>query len=288
MKLRTQGYCFHRCITHACAVVALAALTLPALTDASQETKQKIKVDPVYDERWEQVRTALFPDQQFLDGKDVIELTTPVIPDDPASVPVSIRALIPQTDAHHVKRITLLVDHNPAPLAAIFHLTPKSGVADLKTRVRVGEFSWIRAIAETSDGKMYMSKGFVKASGGCDVSPRVDHEKVESGLGDMQLRLLGGSKLGQANLAHLKIAHPNYNGMQVGNVAGVYIPARLVQKIEVSYASEPVLVIDGHMSLSADPQFRFHYVPEGDGEFDIRMLDSDKAEFRKQWPVQID
>ncbi len=272
----------------ACCFLTVVALALPVAVGASQETKKKIKVDPIYDQRWEQVSTALFPDQQFLDGTDVIELTAPVIPDDPAAVPVAIKALIPQTDEHHIKRITLLVDHNPAPLAAVFHLTPKSGVADLKTRVRVGEFSWIRAIAETSDGEMYMAKGFVKASGGCDVSPRVDHEKVESGLGDMQLRLLGGSQLGRANLAHLKIAHPNYNGMQVGNVAGVYIPARLIQKIEVSYAHEPVLVIDGHMSLSADPQFRFHYVPDGDGEFDIRLLDSDKAEFRKQWPVQID
>jgi len=215
-------------------------------------------------------------------------LTTPVIPDDPAAVPVSIRALIPQTDEHYIQRISLLVDHNPAPLAAVFHLTPASGVADLKTRVRVGEFSWIRVVAETSDGKSYMAKAFVKASGGCDVSPRVDHEQVESSLGDMQLRLLGGSKPGQANLAHLLIQHPNYNGMQVGNSAGVYIPARLIQKIEVSYAEQPVLVIDGHMSLSADPQFRFHYVPDRSGEFEIRMLDSDKAEFKKQWTVQID
>jgi len=241
-------------------------LFLSAIPD-SYANKQKIKVDPIYDQRWEQVRTALYPDQ---------------------NLPVSIRALIPQTEQHYIRRISLLVDHNPAPLAAVFHLTPASGVADLKTRVRVGEFSWIRVVAETSDGKSYMARAFVKASGGCDVSPRIDHEKVENSLGDMQLRLPGGSKPGQANLAHLLIQHPNYNGMQVGNTAGVYIPARLIQKIEVSYAEQPVLVIDGHMSLSADPQFRFHYVPDRSGEFEIRMLDSDKAEFKKQWTVQID
>lgn len=268
------------------AVTIFALLTLAASKGFANQ--QKIKVDPSYDKRWEQVRTALYPDQTFTDADGVIELTTPVIPDDPASVPVSIRALIPQTEEHYIKRISLLVDHNPAPLAAVFHLTPNSGVADLKTHVRVGEFSWIRVVAETNDGESYLAKAFVKASGGCDVSPRVDHEKIESNLGNMQLRLLGGSKLGQANLAHLKIQHPNYNGMQVGNTAGVYIPARLIQKIEVSYAEQPVLVIDGHMSLSADPQFRFHYIPDSSGEFDVRVIDSDEAEFNKQWTVQMD
>lgn len=278
---------FFRVCLCICFVVA-PLLSVDGNSFANNQPNKPIRIDPSYNERWEQVRIALFPDQEFLDGSDVIELTSPIIPDDPAAVPVAIKALIPQTEELHIKRITVLVDHNPAPLAAVFHLTPASGVADLKTRVRVGEFSWIRAVAETSDGKHYLAKAFVKASGGCDVSPRLDHEKVEQGLGEMKLRLPGGSKPGQINLAHLQIEHPNYNGMQVGNVAGVYIPVRMIQKIEVSYDEQPLLVIDGHMSLSADPQFRFHYVPDAAGEFEIRMLDSDKAVFKNQWSVQFD
>lgn len=241
-----------------------------------------------HDERWSLLRTSLFPDQVPVEQDDVFTISAPIVPKDPAVVPVTIKSLIPQTPQRYIKKITLLIDHNPAPLAAVFHLTERSGQAHLKTRVRVNEFSYIRAIAETSDGQLHMSKAFVKASGGCDVPPRVDGDSVLSRLGNMKLRLPGGAKRGEVGTAHLIIDHPNYNGMQVGNTAGVYIPARILQKIEVTYADSPLLTIDGHLSMSEDPQFRFHYVPDGAGELAVRLVDSDKTQFQNSWSVNVD
>jgi len=46
-----------------CTALAVAfGLFLGAIPDSFAK-KQRIKVDPIYDQRWEQVRTALYPDQ---------------------------------------------------------------------------------------------------------------------------------------------------------------------------------------------------------------------------------
>ena len=104
-------------------------------------------------------------------------------------VPVKIIAKIPQTDALYIKTITVIIDKNPAPLAGRFHFTPNSGLANLALRVRVNENSPIRAIAETSDGKLVMSKRFVKASGGCSAPMGTDLEQALKRLGRISSRL---------------------------------------------------------------------------------------------------
>ena len=62
---------------------------------------------------------------------------------------------------------TLVVDANPAPVAAVFNMSPENGVATISTRLRINAYSHVRAIAETSDGELFMATRFVKASGGC-------------------------------------------------------------------------------------------------------------------------
>lgn len=258
-----------------------------ATSDTTKETLAK-REQVRHDQRWNVIKTSLFPDQTVIaDGTDVLTIEAPTVPRDPAMVPVTIKAQFPQTEDRYIKKISLLIDHNPAPLAAVFHLTPRSGEAHLKTRVRVNEFSAVRAVAELNTGEHYVASDFVRASGGCDTPPRVDTKALTQTMGRMNLRLPGGTRLGELSAADLLITHPNFNGMQVGNTAGEYLPMRLVQRIEVSYANDPILMIDGHLSLSQDPKFRFYYVPEKAGEFTARVIDSDNTEFKERWAVNI-
>ncbi|NIO42300.1 MAG: quinoprotein dehydrogenase-associated SoxYZ-like carrier, partial [Burkholderiales bacterium] len=81
-----------------------------------------------------------------------------------AAVPITIEAGIPQSSDRYIESIYLFVDNNPTPLAGVFHFTPKSGRADLALRIRVNEYTPIRAIAEMTDGQLHMSRRFVKAS----------------------------------------------------------------------------------------------------------------------------
>ena len=60
-----------------------------------------------------------------------------------------------------------MIDQNPAPMAAKFELGPDAKVSEISTRVRVNNYTDVHAVAELSDGKLYMIKTYVKASGGC-------------------------------------------------------------------------------------------------------------------------
>ena len=68
-------------------------------------------------------------------------------------VPISINFKINQSDEFFIKSLTLVIDENPSPLVSKFKFTRKVGNASITTRVRVDKYTYVRAIAETSDNK---------------------------------------------------------------------------------------------------------------------------------------
>lgn len=92
---------------------------------------------------------------------DKIRLKIPDIAENGAAVPVTI-----STTLEDVTRIYLLIDNNPNPLSAVFEIGPRS-VAEVSTRVKIGESSLARAIVRAG-GKAYMAEKEVKVTiGGC-------------------------------------------------------------------------------------------------------------------------
>ena len=76
--------------------------------------------------------------------------------------------------------ITLVIDQNPAPMAAKFQLGPDAKVSEISTRVRVNNYTDVHAVAELSDGKLYMVKTYVKASGGCSAPAAKNADEAKS------------------------------------------------------------------------------------------------------------
>ena len=137
------------------------------------------------------LKEAYFGDRAIVESDEVIELAAPERAEDAAVVPVRITAKLPQTEQRYIRSITVLIDKNPAPMAGRFHFTPKSGRADLALRIRINDYSRVRAIAETNDGELYMSTRFVKASGGCSAPVGTNLEKALARLGNMKLKTCG-------------------------------------------------------------------------------------------------
>src|SRR5690606_13515595 len=88
------------------------------------------------EDSWSDLREALFEDRPISEAPGVIALEAPYRAQDAAIVPITIVAEQPQSPERYIKSITLVIDENPAPVAAVFHLTPESGLATLATRVR--------------------------------------------------------------------------------------------------------------------------------------------------------
>ncbi len=239
------------------------------------------------DEIWTRIRTGLFADRPIAEQADqIIQLSVPVRAEDAATVPIGIRTLLRPDANVFVEKIYLVIDKNPSPLGAVFTFTPESGRADLETRVRIEDYTMVRAIAELSDGRLYMASRFVKASGGCSAPAGKDQEAARARLGRMKLRVDGPVVYGQPNLAQLMISHPNNSGLAMDQLTRLYVPARFVRRIDVTYGGKRVMAAEVDFTISENPNFRFHFVPRADGELKAEVLDSNDVRFESSVAVR--
>lgn len=242
--------------------------------------------DPNKVASWVDFRDGTFKDRQIdPHGEAVIKLDAPARAADAAIVPISITAQFPQTPAHYIRRIYLFIDQNPEPYAGWFEFTPESGRASIETRVRVEDYTFMRAIAETNDGHLYSAIRFIKASGGCSAPVGKDDEAALANIGKMRLRAQGSAAAGQPQLAQLMISHPNRTGMAMNQITRQYASAYFVRKIEVSYGGKPVMTANVNFSISENPNFRFYFLSRTPGELKATVRDSQEHVFEATIPV---
>lgn len=237
------------------------------------------------DDHWSEIRSHLFQDRQIQDGAGIIRLDAPKRAEDAAVVPIKIHAEIPQTEGRYIEKIHLLIDKNPSPIAGVFRMTPDSGVASIATRIRVNEYTNVRAVAETNDGQLFMATRFVKASGGCSAPALKDHEVAMSRLGQMKLKTISPFTPGEPNQVQLMISHPNYSGLQMDQVSRNWVPPHFVEQIDVRYGDRTIMSVEGDISLSENPSIRFSFVPQGPGEIEVQAQDTDGGIFAKSWSM---
>jgi sulfur-oxidizing protein SoxY len=220
------------------------------------------------------LKNEFFAKQAIEESDKIIELETPYRAEDPALVPIKISSKIKQTKEHYIKKIIVLVDKNPFPFVGDFEFTPDSGKADIAMRVRVNTYSFVRAIAQMNDGKLYMNKKFVKASGGCSAPIGTDIDEAMKRLGKMKFRLDNGVKIGEPTLAQVLISHPNITGMQMDQVTRFVVKSHFIEQMKVTFNDKPVLNAKIDIAISADPNFRFYFVPDKAGELKVQISDT--------------
>lgn len=265
-------------------LVAVSALSLTALSMAAGAFDARA-ADENNQERWEAIREALFAGRAIADGGAVIALDAPYRAEDAAVVPVAIRAGVPQSLDSFIKTVHLIVDNNPSPVAGVFHFTPGNGSATIATRLRVDEYTHIRAIAELNDGRLFMSSRYVKAAGGCSAPASKDQEVALARQGKMKLVLPETVTFGQPVTAQVLVSHPNNSGLQFDQVSGFYVPANYVQKFAVTYDGATVFEVESDISLSEDPSIHFTFVPTKPGRLEVRVVDSKDREYVGRWEV---
>ena len=242
--------------------------------------------NPEANEIWRKVRASLFEKRPITNvGDDTLVLDAPVRAEDAAVVPIAIRAPQPQAASGFVEKLYLVIDNNPSPIAAIFSFTPQSGRADIETRVRVDEYSFVRAIAETSDGRLLMRTRFIKASGGCSAPPGKDPQAALATLGKIKLRVDGDVVMNKPTLAQLMISHPNDSGMVMDQFTRQFTPRWFVRTVNVAYGGQPVLSADLDFAISENPNLRFYFVPRSPGRLTVDVTDSNQTAWKSSLDV---
>jgi sulfur-oxidizing protein SoxY len=230
---------------------------------------------------WEDMRADVIGDVALQDGSAQFSVDAPYRAEDAATVPV----VITQTDPGPViSSAILVVDENPAPVAGTFAFGPAMHPLKMEVRVRVNQYSNLRVIAAT-DGGSYMTGRFVKASGGCSAPATKDPSAALADMGAMRLKMFIAAEplqSGQRREAQIMIRHPNYSGLQRDQVTQLFIPAHFIHQLEVYQGEEMLFTMEGGISISENPVFRFDYTDNGAPDLRIHAVDTDGNVFEQR------
>ncbi|MDI4665690.1 quinoprotein dehydrogenase-associated SoxYZ-like carrier [Xanthobacter autotrophicus] len=246
------------------------------MQDAAGETRKEATRETT----WAAIRLDLFPGRDIGEAGAIVQLDAPDRAEDAALVPISIQLALPAGDPRTLKAVTLIVDENPAPMAGRFTLGDGRRDFSLSLRVRVNSYSFVRAVAETSDGALLMTKAYVKAAGGCSAPATKDTADSIARLGEMRFRSF--AETGRPE-AQVQIRHPNFSGLQMDETTRGYTPAWFVREVEVKQGGKLIFAMEGGISISEDPTFRFSYTPSPD-QVTVRAEDTEGKVFTSTFP----
>lgn len=267
-------------------MAALCFGGLPNLVGLSRVNAQAAaSQDQPSEETWNSIKGDIFKGRPILDGSGLVTLDAPRRAEDAAVVPVGMRVNLSGGDKRTLKSLTLVIDENPAPVAGTFTIGPHAGVTSISTRVRVNSYSYVRLIAELSDGKLYGVKTFVKASGGCSAPAASNSDATKSMLGQMKFRAFP-QQASAAPEAQIMVRHPQNSGLQMDQLTRLYIPPFFIQDLKIWQGDELMVEMDGGISISEDPNIRFNYEPNGTGHFRVEAVDTSKHIFKNEWSVE--
>lgn len=252
-------------------VLALSAYSGAALAQASEAL-------------WPVLKEAFFAGKT-IEKADFIKLEGPPRAESGAQVPIVLTVEKPLNTADAIRKVYIIVDANPIPLAATYQFTPLSGKAQIATRIRMETDSYIHAIGETADGRLYMTALPIRAAGGCGGPVDGDETAIRAAAGKIRLNVERPVKFGEANPATLMIKHPMFTGLQRDLVSGGYRPAFYMQKLDLSYNGKPVMHVDFGVGTAENPYMRFFYQPDAPGTLDVKAIDSEGKEFSQHIDV---
>lgn len=237
---------------------------------------------------WDEIRGSVFGSKKLEDGHGIVTLEAPGRPEDMRTVPISAGASF--TDGRTVKTISVLIDENPTPVVAVYHMGGTREHVLIKAKYRVDRQSDVRAVVEASDGRLYMVSQLIKFAGGqssCSAPPAGDPAEIIANMGRMQLTELpddlAASKL--ASRAKLELNHPNHTGMVMDQITLLYTPMKMISEILVRQGKDEVMRVEGSIALSQNPQIEFDFIRNGSDSAEVTMKDTDGGSWTKAFPI---
>jgi sulfur-oxidizing protein SoxY len=262
-----------RAVMHQVGLLTVAATPLPALCAVGGlPSAEHDSSSP----EWEHLAAQLFPGKRLQQGNGVVQVIAPLRAAYGASVPIKVISKLAQKPELYVRRLHLVVDKNPSPVAISLDLSTEIGQADFETRLRVDEYSHVRVVSELSNGELHTDSRYVKTSGGCSAPPNRDALHL---IGKTVLKLPAGASMNALTTADVTVIHPNDTGFELNHITVMYIPPHFVRSIKVSYAGRKVFDADLDFSVSENPTLRFNFVPHGAGELRAEVADSKDGQF---------
>lgn len=230
--------------------------------------------------------------QSFFDNKpiahsDLMKLEGPKRAESGAQVPITLTVDKPLSDSDAIKKVYLFVDANPIPLTATYHFTPLNGKAQISTRIRMEQDSFLHAVGETADGKLFVTEVAIRAAGGCGGAVDGDDAAIRAASGKIKMSVDNPVRKSEANAATFLIKHPMFTGLQRDLASGGYKPAFYINKVLFSYNDQTVMQVDFGVGVAEDPYLKFFFVPDAAGVLKVTADDNEGKTFSHQVDVHL-
>lgn len=198
-----------------------------------------------------------------------VTLRLPPVAENGDTVPLTVHVESPMTAADHVKAVRVFAAENPAPEVATFRFTPAMGRARADTRIRLGATQDVIAVAEMSDGSVWMASAEVKvaAGGGC-AAGRGGDGRAAAPIGEPRVRLPAQAKAGDVIEIRTSVPHPMAAGLPCDRQGGA--GARdIINRFVARFDGREVFAMDLAVAISADPYIAFPFKAEKAGAFEF-------------------
>ena len=235
---------------------------------------------------WAVMKEAFFANREMTDV-DFIKIDAPRRAESGAQVPVTYSVDNAAAKGVKIVKLYAFVDANPIPLTATYHLTDALGNFNLSTRIRFETDAFVRLVGETADGKLYVASREIRAAGGCGGTVDGDEAAIRASAGKIKFKVEEPVKIGAATATTFNIKHPMRTGLQRELVSQGFVPAFYIKKSEFTYNGKPVLTIDVGVGTAEDPYFKFNFVPDAPGKFEVTATDNEGKTFTQALEVKF-
>lgn len=222
---------------------------------------------------WPYLKEKEFKDRPITEDQSFLKIDGPKRASSGAQVPVTVS--LSSSDLK-IDKIYMYIDANPGQHASTYLLTDQSQEINISTRIRMETDSFVRVIAETDKGELFMHAIAIRASGGCSGYMDVHDPELTKDLGKILLKA-------DNEFITTRIKHPNFTGLQKDLDSGGYIPEWIVNTIEFNENGEKLLAVENQISISQDPFLKFS-IPNKNlsGPIEIIAQDTKGNQFQSQ------
>lgn len=250
-------------------LMAVAGLSVAFLGNAFAEADANL---------WPVVKEAFFANRDIQEV-DFLKIDAPRRAESGAQVPVTYSYDKAAANGVVIKKIYSIVDANPIPMTATYHLTDMLGDFKLATRVRYEMDSYIHIVGEDENGKLYMASRVIRAAGGCGGMVENNEAEIRAAAGKIKLKVDEPVKFGSPVAATFNIRHIMRTGLQRDLVSQGYVPAFYINKAAITYNGKPLMTIDVGVGTAEDPYFKFDFVPDAPGKLEVTATDNEGKSF---------
>jgi sulfur-oxidizing protein SoxY len=198
-----------------------------------------------------------------------IDLELPLVSEDGAAVPLTVRVASPMQPGDFVETLQLFATGNPNPEIAAFRFSAGAGKAEVSTRVRLNESQTVIAVARSNRGDVMVAEREVRITvSGCLMRSNADG----TAMGEPRVSVRGGAPAEVRTL----INHPMETGLRK-DAQGEAIPRYIIQGFRAEVGGEAVFEATLYPAVSANPYLRFFVAPKGAGELRLVWTDDTGA-----------